>query len=64
MTDAKTIIREAGGIVHSDGNIFFTNEAQLHKAIDALIAAGLHLFPPSTACVVGPQQIIEVPYGR
>jgi hypothetical protein len=28
-------IRAAGGIVHKDGNVFFTNLDQLHRAIEA-----------------------------
>lgn len=32
-------IREAGGIVHSDGNVFFTRAAQVQALIDSAIAA-------------------------
>lgn len=33
-------IRAVNGIVHSDGNIFFTNLAQLNRAIQAAIKGG------------------------
>ncbi|WP_322880316.1 hypothetical protein [Pandoraea sputorum] len=40
MHDPKTVtfdaIRAAGGIVHSDGNIFFTNAEQFHAAADSI----------------------------
>lgn len=37
-TDAKVheAIRKVGGIVHGDGNIFFTNAAKFLAAVDAL----------------------------
>lgn len=31
-------IRAAGGIVHKDGNIFFTNEAKLNHAVELAVA--------------------------
>ena len=39
----KELIRAAGGIVHSDGNIFFTNQA----ALDAYVAAIAQPVPPA-----------------
>lgn len=36
---AQGAIRRAGGIIHSDGNVFFTNTAQFRRAI-------AELFPP------------------
>ena len=35
MTDLTATIRAAGGIVHRDGNIFFTNVAQFESAARA-----------------------------
>lgn len=38
----KALIRAAGGIVHSDGNIFFTNFAQFLTAADRAARGGSH----------------------
>ncbi len=39
LTDEQ--IRKAGGIVHRDGNIFFTNIDQLNSAIESAATAPL-----------------------
>lgn len=38
MSDKHTVIRECGGIVHSDGNIFFTSVEQFMRAAQRLAA--------------------------
>ena len=38
MTCAKEFIRAEGGIVHSDGNVFFTSVAQFEEAASKFVA--------------------------
>jgi hypothetical protein len=46
--ELKTAIREAGGIVHSDGNIFFTNSAQFLKAAAASVIGPMKFHPSAS----------------
>jgi hypothetical protein len=42
-----TVIRECGGIVHSDGNIFFTNRYQFEHAASILLGTATVKLEPS-----------------
>jgi hypothetical protein len=49
-------IRRAGGIVHSDGNVFFTSTGQFRRAIEELFKVPLEQQPHNAG-------VTEVPHG-
>jgi hypothetical protein len=47
-SNTHKVIRECGGIVHSDGNIFFTNRYQFEHAASLVCGTATVAVPPPT----------------